>query len=92
MYPQQPTSPVAVQHFSGQKWVNLAFILALIAIVVVVALSLLGPTLGNSIAGAELKSPAPSLSTSHPEGNAATSSLPFDGDLTGVETAYSLPQ
>jgi len=81
-----------MQNFSGQKWVNLAVILALIAIVVVVALSLIGPDLGTSVTsvGGELNSPVPSLSTSHPEGSATMPSL-HGGDLADARIAYSLP-
>ena len=72
MYPQRQTSVSTVQDLPGQRLVNLAFILALIAIAVVVALSLLGPALGNTAisAGSNAHAPAASSVTSDPDSSA----------------------
>ena len=71
MYPQRQTSVSTVQDLPGQRLVNLAFILALIAIVVVVALSLLGPALGNTtLSAGNAHDPAASSVTSDPDSSA----------------------
>jgi Flp pilus assembly pilin Flp len=92
VYPQRHTSSVAVQSFAGQRWVDLAFVLALIAIVVVVVLSLLGPALGNTVTSAsnDLSSPAPALTNTHSEQSVISPSL-LNADQTGVEVVSSAP-
>ena len=92
MYHQHQSSPLAPQSISGQRWVDLAFILALISIVVVVALSLLGPAIGNTVAASSgADSPAPAITNTHPESSAAAPAL-FDMDANTIENVNSAPR